>query len=157
MVEIKGALSENLHLNCQPSRLHIVVLVLTHASTLYALSLLSKYSFVQELAIYLLAIIVCLSAVYFCRLAYHLHPECIVELEAVKEGSEISWKIGLRSGETRAVKLKNNVLVWPRIIVCQFIDSEKTYPLVLLPDSVDGRSHRHARIYFSLYGAKQNR
>lgn len=154
---VEGELSENLHLNCQPSRLHVVVLVFAHASALFALSLLSKYSFVQEMAIYLLAIVVCLSTVYFCRLAYHLHPDCIVEVEAMKHESEVNWKIGLRSGETRVVKLKNNILVWPHIIVCQFVDSEKIYPLVLLPDSVGRRSHRHARIYFSLYGANQNR
>ena len=154
MEEVK--LSENLHIQCQPSRLHVLILILAHAVVLFTLALLSKQFVVYQYPVYLAGLAVLLSANYFCRIALHFNSNCIVELDAKKSGDTITWKIELKNGDVQVVKLKDNFLVWRRLVICQFYNKKNTYSLVLLPDSVSPRAHRHTRIYLSLYGVNQS-
>ncbi|MFT7686201.1 MAG: hypothetical protein ACI9FB_001546 [Candidatus Azotimanducaceae bacterium] len=152
---VEGDLSENLHIQCRPSRLHLIIIAMVHGAVLFTLALLSKYFVVYQIAVYLLAIIVCLSAIYFCRKALHLYSNCIVEVEARKLENKIVWKIGFKNGDVKMVSLKDNFLVWPHLVICQFFDNKNAYSLVLLRDSLSPQAHRHTRVYLSLYGVNR--
>jgi len=99
-----------------------------------------------------MALVICLSAIYYGLRAFHFNPRSIVRLEAVRSESQIEWKIELKNGEVKVVSLKPNTVVWTWLIVAEFFDEEGSYSLVLLADSLSPNSHRHARVYFSLYG-----
>jgi len=119
----------------------------SHGIALLALSLIE-----QNWAVGLMALVICFSATYYGLRAFHFNPQSIVRLEAVRSESQTEWKIELKNGEVKVVSLEPNAVVWTWLIVAEFYDKERSYSLVLLTDSLSPKSHRHARVYFSLYG-----
>lgn len=140
-------MNHELSLDCQPSRLHLLIILVSHGLALLALNLIE-----QQWAVTLMALVICFSAIYYGLRAFHYNRRSIVRLEALRSESQIEWKIELKNGEVKVVSLKSNAVVWTWLIACEFYDEEGSYSLVLLPDSLSSESHRHARVYFSLYG-----